>query len=99
MLVQGRNFRLSALGLAQYYALVPCAVGGALVLRRRGQAIAPLVLWPAVTTLAAITAFGETRYRVASEVIVVVLAACALDAVATAAGRRTPGPGTANPAA
>jgi 4-amino-4-deoxy-L-arabinose transferase-like glycosyltransferase len=102
VLVQGRNFRLSALGLAQYYALVPLAIGGALVLRRRGQAVAPLALWPAVTTLTAITAFGETRYRVASEVVVVVLAACALDAAATvAAARRSRGrgPDTAKPAA
>jgi 4-amino-4-deoxy-L-arabinose transferase-like glycosyltransferase len=100
VLVQGRNFRLSALGLAQYYALVPCAIGGVLVLRRRGLALAPLLLWPAVTTLTAITAFGETRYRVASEVVVVVLASCALDAATTGfAARRTRGSSTEKSAA
>lgn len=87
ILVEGRNFRLSVVGLAQYYALVPLAVGGAVVLRRRGGPLVPLLAWPVTTTLAAVTAFGETRYRVASEVVIVVLAACALEALA--ATRRT----------
>ena len=81
VLVVGRNFRLSLLGLAQYYALVPGAIAGAVVLRRRAQALAPMVLWPVATTITAITAFGETRYRLASDVVIVVLAACAIDAL------------------
>lgn len=80
VLVEGRNFRLSMLGLLQYYALVPVAVAGVVVLRRRGAPLVPLLAWPVTTTLAAVTAFGETRYRVPSEVALVVLAACALDA-------------------
>ena len=81
VLVVGRNFRLSLLGLAQYYALVPGAIAGAVVLRRRAQALAPMVLWPVATSITAITAFGETRYRLASDVVIVVLAACAIDAL------------------
>lgn len=97
ILVEGRNFRLSMLGLLQYYAVVPFAVGGAVVLRRRGAPLAPLLAWPVTTTLAAITAFGETRYRVPSEVTLVVLAACALDALAARrlAARRRVSPAVA----
>ena len=92
MLVVGRNFRLSLLGLAQYYGLVPCAIAGAVVLRRRAQALAPMVLWPVTTTITAITAFGETRYRIASDVVIVVLAACAVDALIEHARRRSASP-------
>ena len=89
VLVVGRNFRLSLLGLVQYYALLPLAVGGAIVLHRRDQTLAPLLLWPVTTTIAAVTAFGETRYRVASEVVIVVLAACAVDALVARRTART----------
>ena len=88
ILVEGRNFRLSLLGLAQYYLLVPSAIGGVVVLRRARGQLAPLLVWPVTTTIAAVTAFGETRYRVASEVVIVVLAAVAFDALASRAVRR-----------
>ena len=90
ILVEGRNFRLSLLGLVQYYLLLPCAIGGVFVLRRTRGQLAPLLVWPITTTIAAVTAFGETRYRVASEVVIVVLAAVALDAfVSRTAARRS----------
>ncbi len=92
VLVVGRNFRLSLLGLAQYYGLVPFAIAGAVVLRRRAQVLAPMLLWPVTTTITAIAAFGETRYRLASDVVIVVLAACAIDALLDRARRRSAEP-------
>jgi 4-amino-4-deoxy-L-arabinose transferase-like glycosyltransferase len=88
ILVEGRNFRLSMLSLAQYWLLVPAAVAGAIVLRRRRVTLVPLVVWPALVTLTAVTAFGTTRYRVTAEIIVVALAAVALDAVVDEVRRR-----------
>jgi hypothetical protein len=90
VLVEGRNFRLSMVGLAQYYLLLPAAIGGALVVARRRGTLLPLCVWPALTTLTAVTAFGETRYRVASEVAIVTLAAVAAGWVLEA---RRPAPG------
>ncbi len=81
MLVEGRSFRASVLGLTQYAFLVPAAVAGAVLLRRRRRPLLPLLAWPAIVTLVAAASMGTTRYRVSAEVTIVVLAAVAVDAL------------------
>tara|TARA_Y100000780_G_scaffold84457_1_gene76352 strand:- start:287 stop:1675 length:1389 start_codon:yes stop_codon:yes gene_type:complete len=78
ILVEGREFRLSVLGLAQFYASVPLAAAGAAWLRRRGQGLLPLLAIPLVGTLVAALTLGATRYRVPTDVVLVLLAAVAI---------------------
>ena len=78
ILVEGRNFRLSVLGLLQFYASVPLAVAGAVWLRRQGTPLIPLLAIPVVGTLVAALTLGATRYRVPTDVVLVLLAAVAL---------------------
>ena len=69
----------SRLALASYYALLPLAVYGLVVMRRRKQTIIPFLGVAAMITFTAASTFGITRYRVPLEVGIVVLAAIALD--------------------
>ena len=78
ILVEGRNFRLSVLGLVQFYLSVPLAATGAVWLRRRGQTLVPLLAVPLVGTVIAALTLGATRYRVPSDVVLVLLAAVAI---------------------
>jgi 4-amino-4-deoxy-L-arabinose transferase-like glycosyltransferase len=78
ILVEGREFRLSVLGLVQFYASVPLAVVGAAWMRRRGQPLLPLLAVPLVGTLVAALTLGATRYRVPTDVVLVLLAAVAV---------------------
>ena len=72
---------VNRLGLFEYWALVPLAALGVVVLRRRRVAVYPLLVFVLVAALAAAVTFGETRYRATAEVPIVVLAAVALDAL------------------
>lgn len=77
-LVEGRWEEPSTVGLGLYYALVPFTVVGALLLRRRGQRLTPLLaMWPLVMFASAAT-FGLTRYRVPIDVAMIVLSSVAL---------------------
>ncbi len=76
--VEGRWEEPSTLGLGLYYSLVPFTVMGALLLRRRGQRLTPLLsVWPMIA-FASITTFGLTRYRVPIDIAMMVLGAVAL---------------------
>jgi hypothetical protein len=68
------------LGLVGFYLAVLVAVPGVRVLRRRGLPWWPLLAVVADTLLAAAVTFGQSRYRVGIDVVVVVLAALALSA-------------------
>lgn len=82
ILVEGRSFRLSVLGLVQFALIAALAlVGGREVRRRRGPLLL-LVALPVVGTLVAAFTMGTTRYRVPAEVALVLLAS-----VGVAAGR------------
>lgn len=76
-------------GLWMYYALVPFAIGGGIVLWRRRTTVIPLVMLVAIAAFATTTALGVMRYRVGAEVGIVLLAAAAIDAII---GRWYPGP-------
>jgi len=82
-LVEGRTFKLSVLGLVQYWLLLPLAGMGVVTLRRSGRPLLPLLAWPLVVTVVAALTMGTTRYRVPAEVALVLLAAVSLDALVT----------------
>jgi 4-amino-4-deoxy-L-arabinose transferase-like glycosyltransferase len=91
ILVEGRDFRLSVLGLVQFYISVPLAVVGAVWLRRRGQRLLPLLAVPLVGTLIAALSLGATRYRVPTDVVLVLLAAVAIARFRERRGSPEPG--------
>jgi hypothetical protein len=62
-----------------FWLMAPFAVGGAWLLRRRGQPLAILLVPLAMVTLTALLTYGSTRFRFAAEPSIVVLAAVAVD--------------------
>ena len=66
---------------AQFALLVPLAVAGMEVVRRRRGPLLVLAAWIPIATFTAATAFGNTRYRTAAETSLVILAALAVDAL------------------
>jgi hypothetical protein len=77
----------SNVGVAMYYALMPLAVGGVIVLRRAKVAIFPLLAPAVLVTISAAVFYGTVRFRSPAEVSIVVLAAVALDALLCRANR------------
>ena len=72
------------LGVIGYYALVPFAIAGAVILRRRRVKIWPfLVVVVMIATVTAAISFGITRYRSAAEIALVVFGAVGFDALLT----------------
>ena len=57
-------------------------VAGAVLLWRRRESLLAVAAWVPIATLTAAISFGNTRYRTAAEVSIVVLAAVALDVLA-----------------
>jgi 4-amino-4-deoxy-L-arabinose transferase-like glycosyltransferase len=82
--ISDRNVNLNRVALGFFYVLAPLAVAGAVMLRRRGQPPAILLAPVLLVSLVALASYGSTRFRAAAEVAIVVLAAVAIDAVATA---------------
>ncbi len=78
---QGRSpNEVTRIALAQFYVLALLAIGGLVMLRRRKTIIYPLVGLAISSTLAAMIAFGNTRYRVPAEILLVIAAAVPLAA-------------------
>jgi 4-amino-4-deoxy-L-arabinose transferase-like glycosyltransferase len=76
-----RDHQLSKLGYGLYVTLVAASVPGVVILRRRR-----ILLWPMLAMVVTVTAtvavtYGLTRYRVSAELVPVLLAAVAADAV------------------
>ena len=76
----------SWIALALYAALVPLAVAGGVILRRRGVPIAPFVAMPVLVTVTGVLFWGNPRFRRPAEVAIVVLAAVAIEALSRRAG-------------
>jgi hypothetical protein len=74
--------------LVGYYLLLPGAIAGLVVMRKRRVPIFPFLAIAAATTLTVALSFGITRYRAPVDVVLPVLAAVAIDA----ALRRRHGP-------
>jgi len=77
---EGRHPRATHLGLVAYWLLVPFAICGALLLRRRREPALAVLLTPVVLVfLVAIATYGSTRFRFAAEPALVVLGAVAVE--------------------
>ena len=83
---------MNRLALFGFWLLVIPAVGGVVVLRRRRIPVYPLLGFFAIVAVTVATTYGETRYRAAVEVPLVLLAAVGLSAgLASRRGARSPG--------
>jgi 4-amino-4-deoxy-L-arabinose transferase-like glycosyltransferase len=80
---EGRDLRVEQIGVVMYFALVLLAIAGALRLRSRGQPLRILLAPFVLVTLVSLGAYGFTRFRVAAEPALVVLASVTLAAAAT----------------
>jgi 4-amino-4-deoxy-L-arabinose transferase-like glycosyltransferase len=80
--VEGRHPRATHWGLVFYWVLLPLAVAGALLLRGRRRGLWMLLAPVLMVTLVAMTTYGTTRFRIAAEPSIVLLAAAALEAAA-----------------
>jgi 4-amino-4-deoxy-L-arabinose transferase-like glycosyltransferase len=78
---EGREQWASWLGFATFWILLPFAVAGVVLLRRRRVPITPLVAQFVLVTVTAALVYGLVRFRTPAEVSIVVLAAVAIDAV------------------
>ena len=74
--------------LGGWYGLIPFAIAGALVLRRRRTTLLPIVATVAAVTTSVALTWGSLRFRVPVDVAFVVLGAVALDAVLPRSNRR-----------
>jgi 4-amino-4-deoxy-L-arabinose transferase-like glycosyltransferase len=77
-LLEGRGIWQSQLATDQYFLLLPFAVAGLVVLRRRRKPILPFVAIAGVITFTAATTFGITRYRAPVDAMLPVLAGVAV---------------------
>jgi 4-amino-4-deoxy-L-arabinose transferase-like glycosyltransferase len=75
---EARDTRVQRIGVIVYYPLLVLAVAGAVFLRRRRDVLLVLLAPPAMVTVMSFLGYGITRFRMAAEVSIVVLAALAL---------------------
>ncbi len=95
---EGRETWVSWLGYAAYWILVPLAAVGVLTLRRRRVMVWPLLAQFGIVVVTAAVFYGLWRFRIPVEVVLVVLAAVAIDAFARRGARRGGGAHAAAPA-
>jgi hypothetical protein len=67
--------------LIGYYLMLPFAIGGLVVMRRRRVPIFPMIAIAVSVTITVALSFGITRYRAPVDAVLPVLAAVALDAL------------------
>ena len=84
----GRPAWVSRLGLWYFYLLVPSAVVGALVLRRRRLLLFPFLALILLSSVTAVLAFGDARFALESDVAMAMLGGVALDVLVTRVRRR-----------
>jgi hypothetical protein len=77
--IEGRGIGWARVAIGTYYVLVAFAVGGLIVLRRRGQPIWTWLVLAGIVTVTAGLTFGVQRYRIPVDVALPVLAAVAVD--------------------
>jgi 4-amino-4-deoxy-L-arabinose transferase-like glycosyltransferase len=86
--LEGRNRTALWVGWVVYLVVLPLAVAGALLGRRRRLRISPLLGCVAAVALLAAATYGHQRFRITAEPALLVLAGVALDAGWTAVRRR-----------
>jgi 4-amino-4-deoxy-L-arabinose transferase-like glycosyltransferase len=82
--LEGRPRAWQLRGTVMYWILVPLAVAGAIVLRRRRRFLWPLAATAVTVTIVVAATYGQQRFRIAVEPALLVLAAVAIDAILTA---------------
>jgi 4-amino-4-deoxy-L-arabinose transferase-like glycosyltransferase len=94
---EGRHPRAQHLGLLAYWLLVPFAIVGVLLLRRRREPALPVLVVPiALALVVAAVTYGSTRFRFVAEPGLVVLGAVTVDVLLGALrARRSPANSTA----
>ena len=78
---RGTSIRVIQLGFVSYWILLPTAVAGAVILRRRRVPLLPLVAFGVTVSIATVLTYGFTRFRASADVAIVLLAAVAIDAL------------------
>jgi hypothetical protein len=78
--LEGRPRAWQMRGTVMYWVLLPFAVAGAVLLRRRRRLVWPLLATAVTVTLVAASTYGQQRFRIAAEPALLVLAAVALHA-------------------
>jgi 4-amino-4-deoxy-L-arabinose transferase-like glycosyltransferase len=76
-----RDLTTYRIGVAIYYLLLPLAIAGTVILRRRGEPLGILLAPVVLVVLVAILGYGTPRFRVPAEIPIVVLAAVTLSRV------------------
>ncbi len=76
--LEGRPRSWQRRGTLMYWVLLPFAVAGAVVLRRRRRLLWPLAATAVTVTVVAASTYGQQRFRIAAEPALLVLAAVAL---------------------
>lgn len=79
--LERRDLDVARFGYFMYLALAAASVPGAALLWRRRVPLSPLIAILATVTLAIAVTFGQTRYRCAAEIVLVLLAAVTVDHV------------------
>src|SRR5262249_13604060 len=79
--LEGRPLAWQERGTTMYYILVPFAVAGAIVLRRRRRFLWPLAATAVTVTIVAAATYGHQRFRIAAQPAILALGAVALDAL------------------
>lgn len=74
---EGRDRTMETLGTIVYFLLLPAAVYGALLLRRRRAPLWVLMVPPAVVTIVTVLGYGYPRFRHSADLVIVVLAGLA----------------------
>ena len=85
---RGSQLWVLTAALLAWWVLVPFAVWGFVVARRRKVPVYPLGMFFVLAVVAVIPTIGAVRYRAPAEIAFVVLAAVGIDAVARALARR-----------
>jgi 4-amino-4-deoxy-L-arabinose transferase-like glycosyltransferase len=80
------------LGFVEYWALLPFAVAGVVLARRRRIPVYPLLAFVVVVLISVVPTIGSVRYRAPAEITLVILAAVGIDAcIAALRARRARG--------
>jgi 4-amino-4-deoxy-L-arabinose transferase-like glycosyltransferase len=79
---EGRRPGAERAGVAMYYLMLPFAIAGVVLLRRRRDLLLVLLAPAAMVTIMSFLGYGTTRFRLAAEPSIVVLASTGLAALA-----------------
>ncbi len=93
-LIEGRPWRVSRTVATSTYFLYPLALAGVVISRRRGWSPWLFVAVPIAVSIAAVLTFGNTRYRVPADVVLISCAAIGLEKLLAPRRRRLLRPAT-----